>query len=150
MWQRFNRALDWVISFLLGVTVIILLAQVVFRYVLGNPLVGSEDAAKLATIWMVFLGAGLAVRDRLHIQIDYFVQKLPIRWQRAIDVATDVVELIFIGIVLYQCIDLFDMQRGMKSVGLNIDVTFFSAALPAGFALMAIYMIRQLMGKNDA
>lgn len=150
MWQLFNRALDKVMSFLLGVTVIILLAQVVFRYVLNNPLVGSEDAAKLATIWMVFLGAGVAVRDRLHIKIDYFVDKLPAKWQRVIDVATDVVELIFIGIVLYQCIDLFDMQHGMKSVGLNIDVTFFSAALPAGFLLMAIYMIRQILGKEDA
>jgi len=150
MWQLFNRALDKVMSFLLGVTVIILLAQVVFRYVLNNPLVGSEDAAKLATIWMVFLGAGVAVRDRLHIKIDYFVDKLPPQWQRVIDVATDVVELIFIGIVLYQCIDLFNMQHGMKSVGLNIDVTFFSAALPAGFILMAIYMIRQILGKEDA
>ena len=150
MWQLFNRALDKVMSFLLGVTVIILLAQVVFRYVLNNPLVGSEDAAKLATIWMVFLGVGVAVRDRLHIKIDYFVDKLPPQWQRVIDVATDVVELIFIGIVLYQCIDLFNMQHGMKSVGLNIDVTFFSAALPAGFILMAIYMIRQILGKEDA
>lgn len=150
MWNRFNRALDGFLSFLLAAIVIVLLAQVLFRYVLGNPLVGSEDAAKLATIWMVFLGAGLAVRDRLHIKIDYFVDKLPPRWQRVIDVATDAVELIFIGIVLYQCIDLFDMQRGMKSVGLNIDVTYFSAALPAGFLLMAIYMIRQIMGKNDA
>lgn len=150
MWQRFNGVLDRVMSFLLGVIVIILLAQVVFRYVLGNPLVGSEDAAKLATIWMVFLGAGLAVRDRLHIKIDYFVDKLAPRWQRVIDVSTDIVELIFIGIVLYQCIELFDMQHGMKSVGLNIDVTFFSAALPAGFALMAIYMMRQILGKEDA
>lgn len=150
MWQLINRTLDRVMSFLLGVTVIILLAQVVFRYVFGNPLIGSEDAAKLATIWMVFLGAGLAVRDRLHIKIDYFVDKLPPQWQRVIDVGTDVVELIFIGIVLYQCIDLFDMQHGMKSVGLNIDVTFFSAALPAGFLLMAIFMIRQILGKEDA
>jgi len=150
MWQRFNGVLDRVMSFLLGVIVIILLAQVVFRYVLGNPLVGSEDAAKLATIWMVFLGAGLAVRDRLHIKIDYFVDKLAPRWQRVIDVSTDIVELIFIGIVLYQCIELFDMQHGMKSVGLNIDVTFFSAALPAGFALMAMYMMRQILGKEDA
>lgn len=150
MWKTLNRTLDRLVALLLAVIVVVLLAQVLFRYVLGNPLVGSEDAAKLATIWMVFLGAGLAVRDRLHIKIDYFVDKLAPRWQRLIDVATDLVELIFIGIVLYQCIDLFDMQHGMKSVGLNIDVTFFSAALPAGFALMAIYMIRQMLGKDDA
>ena len=149
MWKRFNRALDGLMSLLLAVIVVILLSQVLFRYVLGSPLVGSEDAAKLATIWMVFLGAGLAVRDRLHIQIDYFIEKLPHRVQRAIDAATAVTVLAFIGIVLYQCINLFDMQHGMKSVGLNIDVTYFSAALPAGFALMALYMILQMAGKKD-
>ncbi|MEK7993617.1 MAG: TRAP transporter small permease, partial [Planctomycetota bacterium] len=135
MWKRCNRALDSLMFLLMAAIVVVLLSQVVFRYVLNNPLVGSEDAAKLATIWMVFLGAGLAVRDRIHIQIDYFIEKLPRRVQRAIDAAMAATVLVFIGIVLYQCIDLFDMQRGMKSVGLNIDVTYFSAALPAGFAL---------------
>lgn len=149
MWKRFNRALDSLMFVLLAAIVIILLSQVVFRYVLGNPLVGSEDAAKLATMWMVFLGAGLAVRDRLHIQIDYFIEKFPPRAQTAIDAVMAMTVLGFIGIVLYQCIDLFDMQYGMKSVGLNIDVTYFSAALPAGFALMAVYMIRQMLGKKD-
>jgi len=149
MWKRFNRALDSLMFVLLAAIVIILLSQVVFRYVLNNPLVGSEDAAKLATIWMVFLGAGLAVRDRLHIQIDYFIEKLPFRVQRTIDAAMALAVLGFIAIALYQCIDLFDMQHGMKSVGLNIDIFYFSAALPAGFALMALYMIRQLLGKKD-
>ena len=150
MWKRCNRALDGLMSQLLAVIVVILLSQVLFRYVLGSPLVGSEDAAKLATIWMVFLGAGVAVRDRLHIQIDYFIEKLPPRVQRAIDAVMAATVLAFIGIVLYQCINLYDMQHGMKSVGMNIDVTYFSAALPAGFALMALYMIRQMMGKKDA
>ena len=150
MWKRFNRALDSLMFVLMAATVIILLSQVVFRYILNNPLVGSEDAAKLATIWMVFVGAGLAVRDRLHIQIDYFIEKFPPRVQTAVDATMAATVLAFIGIVLYQCINLFDMQRGMKSVGLNIDVTYFSAALPAGFALMALYMIRQMMGKGDA
>jgi TRAP-type C4-dicarboxylate transport system permease small subunit len=150
MWKLFNRGLDGLMFFLLAAIVIILLSQVVFRYVLNNPLVGSEDAAKLATMWMVFVGAGLAVRDRLHIKIDYFIEKLPHRAQTAIDAVMNMAVLAFIATAMYQCINLFDMQHGMKSVGLNIDVTYFSAALPAGFALMAVYMIRQMMGRTDA
>ena len=52
------------------------LAQVGFRYFLGDPLVWSDELARYLFVWASFLGWIIAARRRSHLTIDTAVARL--------------------------------------------------------------------------
>ena len=46
----------------------------------GYPLIWSVDMAQALFVWLCFTGAVKALRQRAHIGVDYFVQKMPFGW----------------------------------------------------------------------
>ncbi|MFN3286090.1 MAG: TRAP transporter small permease [bacterium] len=56
----------------------VILAQVIFRYALGRPLVWTEEAARYLYIWTCYLGAAMALRRGTHVRIGVLVDRLPL------------------------------------------------------------------------
>lgn len=71
--------IEWTIGALLAVMVVLVFANAAGRYLLNTGLAASEEIARLAFVWMIFLGAILAVRERSHVGVDMLVKRLP-RW----------------------------------------------------------------------
>lgn len=138
-WKWLGTGIELTAAALLVVLVVTVAAQIVYRYVLNDPLVGSEDLAKLAMVWMVFLSVALVTRDHQHIQVDYFVDKLPPMARQWMGRIADLAGLAFLGVAIYQGVMLIPQVAGMKSVGLNVEVAWYSAALPAGLGLALLY-----------
>lgn len=69
--------IEWTIGALLAVMVALVFANAAGRYLLGIGVASSEEIARLAFVWMIFLGAVLAVRERTHVGVDMLVQRLP-------------------------------------------------------------------------
>ena len=97
---RLTAALDryvcWVCVGLLAVIFVIMVLQVTCRYVLGSPLVWSEELARYLYIWVCFLGAPVALRRGNHIAITLFVDLLPRKLARAISVFWHLVAFLFL------------------------------------------------------
>ena len=53
------------------------LAQVVFRYFFGDPLVWSDELARYLFIWCSFLGWVIAARRRSHLSVSILQSQLP-------------------------------------------------------------------------
>ncbi|MCX7788542.1 MAG: TRAP transporter small permease [Spirochaetes bacterium] len=95
IYQGVNRFLN-----ALGVTLFILifsvvLLQVFMRYVLGSPLVWSEELARYLFIWVSYLGWVYASRGGTHIQISAFFESLPPLIRRWIWIAHQILILVF-------------------------------------------------------
>jgi C4-dicarboxylate transporter, DctM subunit len=78
--DRYSRIFDIVLSaacvLCLAACGGIVLVAVVFRYILNDSLVWSEEAARWFLIGTVFLGAALAYRRGAHIGLSYFADRL--------------------------------------------------------------------------
>jgi TRAP-type transport system small permease protein len=74
-----SRLEEWSLAVLHGAIATLVVAAVVFRYVLNNPLTWSEELIVLLFGWMVFFGVANAFRARTHIIIDVVVIFAP-RW----------------------------------------------------------------------
>ncbi len=61
-----------------GIAVVIA-ASVFWRYALNDALSWSEELAKYLMIWMVFVGAPIALRQGAHVAIELLPQALPER-----------------------------------------------------------------------
>ena len=147
--DKIKSFLDWIldkiVTFSLMVVVGTVVSQVFFRYVLHDPLVGSEDFAKLFFVWMVFLGTAVVTRDRMHIQVDYFVEKLPLKPRKIVDLAMHLLTLIFFAIILKYAFDFIAVQKGMRSVGLDIPLSAYSCAVIFGSIFVVFYLLYSLL-----
>jgi TRAP-type transport system small permease protein len=80
-----EQLLRFVVAALVVTIVVMVAAQVVFRYAVKEPIVWSEEFTTLCYQWLSFLGAALAVRYRAHFGVDFVVRLLGPRWKRPLE-----------------------------------------------------------------
>ena len=95
-----------VVGILVVMIVVLVGAQVVFRYVLQEPIVWSEEFTTLCYQWVSYLGAALAVRYRAHFGVDFVARHLE-RWSNA---------LTWIGHFVVWLVALFMIVYGLRIV----------------------------------
>lgn len=65
------------IALLLAAMVVLVFGNVVMRYALNSGITVSEELSRLAFVWLIFLGAAVALKDHAHIGIDTLIRALP-------------------------------------------------------------------------
>jgi TRAP-type C4-dicarboxylate transport system permease small subunit len=134
---------EWIIAALMAGCVIVVFMQVVFRYVLQNSLIWSEELSRYLFSWMVFIGGGLAFGDDSHIVIDFAVSFLPPGARKAANLAGRAVSLAFLAVACWYGFQMVLLTRGTLSpaAGLPLNLVFY-AAMPAGTLLGALFVLR--------
>src|SRR6201993_2536131 len=79
-----DRVVEAVAACLVVIEVVILFAGVVWRYVLDLPLVWSGELAAILFLWLVSLGAVIALRRGEHMRMTFFVARLGPNMRRAV------------------------------------------------------------------
>ena len=143
------RRLTWLVERVLIVLSMLIAAvvflQVVFRYVLQQPLFWSEELPRYLLIWMSFLAAALAQKNEAHINIALAVTPLPRPVQRWIRLLTNLVILGFLGILVYSGSLVTRITAFHRSTALQIPMAAVYIALPVGAVLMMLYLVLQIV-----
>src|SRR5262249_24452877 len=63
------RLIELAVAALIAVETVVLLAGVIARYVFLGPLIWSDDLASLLFMWLIMLGAVLALRRGAHMRL---------------------------------------------------------------------------------
>lgn len=71
------RILEWIIAACLAVMVAMVFGNVVLRYVFNSGIAASEEISRLMFVWLVFLGAIVALEEHGHLGVDLLVRRLP-------------------------------------------------------------------------
>ena len=130
----------------IAVAVVVLL-QVLMRYLFAEPNPWSEEVSRFAFIWVSLLGASLAVEHRAHFGFDQVTKKLTPQTRRAVERFAGAVVLAFSLLLIGTGIALMDLTAGERSAALNLPVALVYAAAPVSGALMAIHL---LAGRDGA
>jgi TRAP-type C4-dicarboxylate transport system permease small subunit len=130
--------------------VVIVVASVVFRYILISPLTWSEEVGRYLMIWLGFLAASIAVRDGLHVGVDFVVQWSPpalaVWLRRLARAALSVFLLIVTG---YGFILVSNLWEQWSPV-LNVRMTWPYLAIPVGSLLMLVQLFMPARSNSDA
>jgi len=129
----------------------LIFTQVVFRYILNNSLIWTEELAKYLFVWLTFIGAASVFKDKKHIGVDYFVGLLPCSVQKYAHLFDVVLITLFsvVATVIGYCwtVDIW----GTLSPALELPIAvILYAAFPTSSLLIAILGVRQLMKKNQS
>ena len=137
---------DYVLALFFGATILIVAAQVVFRYVFNSSLTWTEELSRYLFAWITFLGAALALRDGVHIRIDMLVNRLPGPAVKAANALTHCLILAFSGLMVVLGVELVRRTANTVSPALSLPVNYvFYAALPITFLLAVYYAVRRMV-----
>lgn len=143
---QLGKAEGLAVSTLLVVITVVATAQVVTRYVLKVPTPWIEELARYLMVWMVLLGAGLAVRSDSHLAIDALRFVLPRRAARWLQVGLQTIVLIF-GCYYAWISYLYlirQVEGGQVSPGMQISMGWVFAALVVGGVLIMVHSVERL------
>jgi TRAP-type C4-dicarboxylate transport system permease small subunit len=128
------------VSLLTGVT----FAQVATRYVLGDPLIWSEEAARYLFVWVSMIGAALAIREGGHFGLDLLIRRLP-ALKPVLGPAVTTVTVIFLLILLKTGIDETRLAALQLAMTFPMRMQWAYLALPVGAGLMLFHVFVHLL-----
>lgn len=136
---------EWLLAAAFAVIIVIMAAQVFCRYVLNNSLGWAEELCTYLFVWLTFLGAAVAAKDRAHVRVDVVVRCLPAGARRVLRIALDVVVLAFLVVMVWLGWRwVLRTDRVSPALRLPEDYAKY-AALPATFLIAAGFAVRDLV-----
>lgn len=122
-------------------TSFITILQVVMRYGFNHPLTWPEEVSTLLLVWMTFAGASIMVKKRQHIEIDFFVNLFPKKWQNVVDLLNYFLMFCFSIVAAYGGYKLQFFQSRHYSVALHIPKNYFSLPVLIAGVSMCLFFI---------
>ena len=123
---------------------IIIMTEVVRRYVFGDSSAWGEMTARYAFVYMTYMAAAEAVRQKKHIRVDLLDRLAPPGIVKLIKIYSDLLVTALALIVIYYSISLMSIQIEVDIVmtAADVNMAFAQAALPLGWALILIRLVQ--------
>lgn len=148
-----NRVVGILLALMLGVMSILIILQVISRFVINFPLTWSEELSRYLMIYIVFLGAGLAMRHNNLISIELLPESLSGNKRKVVIILVMIISIIFFAILFKQGIDMLGMVKMQSSPGLQLSMSIPYASIPIGSFVLAInslaVILDQLSNKQE-
>jgi len=137
----------WLLLVLYIYIVAVIFIEVVRRFAFNYSSIWGEETARYAFIYLVWIGAAAAVRDRAHIRIDVLLTFLRPRMRAAIFLLGDVLMGVFAIIVFHFSLKFFmtAIEFGSVIEGLRVMRAWVLFAVPFGFALVLLRILQSIV-----
>ncbi len=103
---RVNRFIGRWVSLGVLVIFVLLLADVVMRYLVGSPTIWTAELATLIFGGYAVIGGGYLLAERGHVNVDIFYGRMRQKRRSLLDVLTWPLFLLFVGVLLWQGWDI--------------------------------------------
>jgi TRAP-type C4-dicarboxylate transport system permease small subunit len=124
---------------------LVVILQVVCRYVISASLTWSEEFARFSLVWITFLGAGMAFKRGAHMGLEAIVKTFSPKSQTVVKLLTLLVTMGFLSIVTLKGIELafFNLDQHSPAMRLPMGVIYF--AIPTGCLIMLIHVFEEIV-----
>jgi len=141
-WRRRFFAGIEVVLFALSFSLLVLIGLQVFtRYVLHASVPWTEEVARMDLVWLVMLGAAVAMERNEHYAITFVAVRLKGVARIGVLLATNIFGIIFLGVLAIYGSEY--VAANMKTVYVSTQVSrgWIYLAMPIGAAIMAFSLI---------
>jgi len=143
------KACEWGVVSASALMIAVTLAQVVFRYLFQAPITWSEEFARYAFVYIVYLAAPIALHRGLHIGVDNLTVHLSPRVQQGLMVLNDLLALGLVLLIGYASLEVLEANQLQFSPALNIRMSHVYLAIPICMLAMALVLaVRLWTGKR--
>ncbi len=142
--------LEWVCLALMVVLVGDVFLGVWSRYIMQATLKWYDEVARLCFVWIIFLGAAVAVGRRLHFRMHLVVDRLGPQARAAVERLITLSVIGFGAVLVAGGIRMAPIAHRQVTDALEISQLWFYAALPVGGALMILFALPQLAARRPS
>ncbi|MEP3640241.1 MAG: TRAP transporter small permease [Paracoccaceae bacterium] len=142
-----RNAERWLLLVFYVMLVITMAIEVLRREVFAYSSIWGEEIVRYSFIYLAWIGAAAAAKERAHIRIDVLMHYLGPRAKALLYIFGDLVMFVVAIIALYWSLETVYVSAKFGSVtdGLRISKVWFLLAVPVGFALMIWRLIQSFM-----
>lgn len=148
MFKTLDRNIErWALLVFYTMLVVTMAVEVIRREVFSYSSIWGEEIVRYSFIYLAWIGAASAVRERGHIRIDVIFNYVSPRVKTLLYIFGDII-LMFVAVVaVYWSWETVAVSWKFGSVtdGLRISKVWFLLAVPIGFALVIFRLIQSLI-----
>lgn len=137
--RRIDRDAElWLLLIFYVMLVVTMAVEVLRREVFSYSSIWGEEIVRYSFIYLAWIGAAAAVKERAHIRIDVIMHYVSPRVKTVLYILGDLVMFFVAIIALYWSIETVHISAKFGSVtdGLRISKVWFLMSVPIGFALI--------------
>lgn len=90
----FIGSLEAIMVICISIMFLLVLINVLMRFIFNSGIDIAEELPRFLFVWMIFIGAVVAINDQSHIRVDLFIKKMPVLGQQMCQLASQVLMLI--------------------------------------------------------
>jgi len=132
------KAVEIPTALLVVVEILVLLAGVIFRYVLHTPLIWSDELAAALFLWLAMLGAVIALHRGEHMRMTAVVGMMPVRARAFCDIIAIAAAVAFLILIAHPAYEYAADEAFVIMPALEIPNSWRAAAIPVGAGLMLL------------
>jgi TRAP-type C4-dicarboxylate transport system permease small subunit len=150
--EGLTASLEYLTMACIALMAILVVAQVVLRYVFNDPLDWSEEMARITFIYLTFIGIGAAYGRRRHMAIDALIIELPPRLRRIVEVSVVGLATAFLITVIVIAIramaELYKME--VTTPALEYPMALVYLIIPLGLSALITQMWLDLFKERNS
>ncbi|WP_223424612.1 TRAP transporter small permease [Tateyamaria pelophila] len=142
-----RNAERWLLLGFYVMLVVTMAIEVLRREVFSYSSIWGEEIVRYSFIYLAWVGAAVAVKERAHIRIDVVMHYLGPRPKALLYIFGDLVMFAVALVALFWSIEtvLVSAKFGSVTDGLRISKVWFIMAVPVGFTLMIWRLLQSFL-----
>ncbi len=139
-----------VVGVVMAVTILL---QIFSRAFMKVPFSWTEELSRITFMWFCFLGSSIAMKEKAHLGIDYFMEKIENRRLRRLNqlVINSLIGL-FGFLMSYYGFKVMGIMHKQVSSVMRIPMSYFYAVIPITgmlFLIMALYFLYEMYSQKE-
>ncbi|MDR0495837.1 MAG: TRAP transporter small permease [Treponema sp.] len=139
-----EKGIDGIAVLFFAAVFILVLAQILMRWLFKNPIVWSEELIRLMYVWICFIGWTLASRYRTHIKITFIIDALPPVPQKLLASVNNLLLLLFSVFMVYYGIKMTAIGSHGRAVSLPLNFALVYVIAPAANLIIILYHLTDM------
>lgn len=142
-----RNAERWALLICYVMLVATMAVEVLRREIFAYSSIWGEEIVRYSFIYLAWIGAAAAVKERGHIRIDVILHYLGPRIKAAVYMLGDLVMFAVALVALYWSFEtvLVSAKFGSVSHGLRVSMVWFLMAVPLGFSLVVLRLVQSFL-----
>jgi TRAP-type C4-dicarboxylate transport system permease small subunit len=136
--ERYHKLLTWLMAATVAILIVPVTLQIVSRYTALIPSwIWTEELSRFLFIWMIMLGAMIAVRDGTHFVVDIWPAMSP-RRTALLNIVANIFVLVFASVFAWWGVQFVRFGWNQTSELAELPMTYIFIAWPvAGITWLA-------------
>jgi TRAP-type C4-dicarboxylate transport system permease small subunit len=124
---------------------VLVTAQVFFRYVLQVSVPWTEEAARWFYAWQIFLGSAIAAKEGLHLRATFLLEQFPPRLKALVDFVISLAALAFLAGIIWGSLLMMRAVYPVEAGSFPISTSYLYLAIPVSLLVMLFLTARDVI-----